>query len=333
MYDTGVIVGKFYPYHLGHQYLISEGYRQCKELYVYVCHQDWHAIPAEIRAQWIREDYPNAHVGIIDQDVIGLADNDSPGWARLTRELLGDSPDAVFTSEDYGNSWAHHLQCEHVLVDRERARLPISGTQIREDPLANLAWLPPAARAYFALRVAVIGAESTGKTTLCEDLAQALGTRYVPEFGRHYAQAQPDPDLYPWTVDDLRVIARQQERLENWWAAHAGPVLLVDTTPSVTQAFCVAYLGYEDSEIAEVVARERYNLIIMPDPETPYDHEPGRRGENRGLMHERYQRYLQDKPHVIVSGSREERVEQALTALRPLKAKWAAALAKSPSPA
>ena len=40
------------------------------------------------------------------------------------------------------------------------------------------------------LRVCVVGAESTGKTTLCERLAKHYGGDYVPEYGRTYTEAR-----------------------------------------------------------------------------------------------------------------------------------------------
>jgi NadR type nicotinamide-nucleotide adenylyltransferase len=70
------------------------------------------------------------------------------------------------------------------MVDRARAAVPVSGTLIRSDPLAYLEFLEPCVRAYFVRRVVLIGAESTGKTTLAQQLAERFNTTWVPEYGR-----------------------------------------------------------------------------------------------------------------------------------------------------
>jgi nicotinamide riboside kinase len=59
---------------------------------------------------------------------------------------------------------------------------------IRADPLGHWEYLAPAVRAWYALRVAVVGAESTGTTTLARSLAANYHTEWVPEYGREYCE-------------------------------------------------------------------------------------------------------------------------------------------------
>ena len=118
MASRGLVIGKFYPPHRGHKFLIDTASAQVDHLTVVVCGKDSQAIPARLRAAWLREIHPQVEViEIVDT----LGDDDSPGWAAHTREFLGYTPDVVFTSEDYGDAYAHHLGCRHVLVDKARA--------------------------------------------------------------------------------------------------------------------------------------------------------------------------------------------------------------------
>jgi nicotinamide riboside kinase len=78
----------------------------------------------------------------------------------------------------------------HVAVDPARAAVPCSGTQVRANPFAWWDFLAPCVRAYFAVRVVLIGAESTGKTTLAQALAAHYHTTWVPEYGRTYWEAK-----------------------------------------------------------------------------------------------------------------------------------------------
>ena len=65
-------------------------------------------------------------------------------------------------------------------------RVPVSGTAVRADPAGALALLSAPVRACLARRVVVVGAESTGTTTMARALAGALRrtAAWVPEYGR-----------------------------------------------------------------------------------------------------------------------------------------------------
>lgn len=150
-YQLGVVAGKFYPFHSGHKLLIETALRRSRRVVVFVCYQPGESIPAPLRADWIRQTLPKAEVLLVDQERAGLLGqgNNSPNWARFAISLLGEAPDAVFSSEDYGDTWAHLMGAEHVCVDKARQTVPISGTAIREDPLANLQYLEPVVQEYF----------------------------------------------------------------------------------------------------------------------------------------------------------------------------------------
>src|SRR5512135_2604243 len=135
-YEHAVVIGKFYPPHRGHKHLIDTALSRSRRVTVIVVFSKGQTIPGELRAAWLREIHPEAEVLLIDQGA--LDDHDSPGWAKATIGWLGKKPDAAFTSERYGDPWCQAMGCEHVLVDLGRAKVPISGTKVRENPLA--AW-------------------------------------------------------------------------------------------------------------------------------------------------------------------------------------------------
>src|ERR1700720_3057505 len=184
----GLIVGKFMPPHLGHSVLIDAARGQCDDLTVLVCNMAGQTIPGELRASWLREMHPDVTVRVID-DLPPELDT-SEHWARYATRLLGGAPDVIFTSEAYGDDFARFAGCEHVQIDVARSAVPVSATVIRADPLANLAFLAPCVCAYYVRRVCVIGAESTGKTTLCRELANAFNTTWVAEYGREYTESK-----------------------------------------------------------------------------------------------------------------------------------------------
>lgn len=169
MSKRGLVIGKFYPPHRGHKYLIDAARAQVDELTVIVCGKPEHVPSGELRAAWLQEIHPAVQVLLIDDT---LDPDDSQLWAEHSIRWLGYTPDIVFTSEDYGEHFAYYLGCEHKLVDKARQIVPVSGTKVRANPLGYWDFLEPPVRAHYAKRVCLVGAESTGKTTLAKALAQ-----------------------------------------------------------------------------------------------------------------------------------------------------------------
>src|SRR4030042_2054089 len=99
---NGIIIGKFYPLHNGHLALINFGLKQVDELTVIVCDKQGQSIPAQIRANWLKELVPGAKIMIVP-DI--EKDDDSKAWAKYTLQFMGYKPDCVITSEEYGSNW------------------------------------------------------------------------------------------------------------------------------------------------------------------------------------------------------------------------------------
>ena len=318
--SLGIVIGKFMPFHRGHALLIERALSECDAVVALVCDAAWHDRPAARRAEWIRASFPSVSTVVLDQDELGISDEDSAGWARATTAALGRAPDVVFTSEDYGARYAELLGARHVLVDRERRARPISGTAIRADPQAHLEWLDPHVRADHVTRVAVLGAESTGKTTLARDVAAHFGVPYVAEFGRSYSEALPDPPRYSWSTRDFRIIAETQAAIEDDTACWVAGPLICDTNPFVTAVFHEAYLGFRDPALEESGAARRYDLFVLCDPRTPFAQDgTGLRvdGSRRAWMDRRYRDYVDahGAPVVQAHGSPAERCALTVQAI------------------
>ncbi len=148
---TGVVLGKFYPPHRGHKFLIDTAQANCNALTVVVCERTEETIPGEQRREWTQKIHPEAFVRKLNCD--GLPNNDSPLWARLTVGLLHYIPEFAFSSESYGEPWAEAMGNTHVLVDHSRMQVPISGTLVRENPDAAREFLEPCVWEYFEKQI------------------------------------------------------------------------------------------------------------------------------------------------------------------------------------
>lgn len=314
---TGVVIGKFYPPHLGHSYLIDEALKQCDQLTVIVCDHPDQKIPGSLRGQWLRELHPAATVIVTPDD---LPDAPEP-WATRTMLLMGGSPTFVFTSEDYGPEYARQMGSSHILVDRDRVHVPVSATEIRENPYALWQYLPEPVRAWFCLRVILIGVESTGKTTLSEALARELDTVWVPEYGREYTYKVLERADPTWVSEDFVEIAREQVRQENEAARHANRVLIGDTDAFATGVWHERYMETRSAETEALGDSVRADLYILTVADFPFVQDGIRDGEHiREWMHQRFLERLSERgvPVLEVSGSHEDRLAKAMNAIERL---------------
>lgn len=312
----GLVIGKFYPPHLGHKFLIDTALSQVDYLDLLICVRPEQTIPGDLRAQWLHEIHPSAYVRAIDDP--GEDDN-SEFWAQYTVRILGSAPDAVFTSEDYGESFARFLGCRHVMVDHERTHVPVSARAIRATPLQHWEYLEPCVRAYFAKRVSVVGAESTGTTTLARDLAAHYHTVWVPEYGREYCEnmqaAGVDLWTYQWRTEEFTEIARKQREMENDLARQANRILICDTDVLATGIWHERYLHTSSPEVDAIAAAHRHDLYLLTDCDLPFVQDGLRDGETvRQWMTRRFEEVLteRDLPWVKISGLGEQRLAAAV---------------------
>lgn len=314
MSRRGLIVGKFYPPHRGHRYLIESALAQVDELHVIICERPCEEPSGSLRASWLREIHPDVRVLLIEDR---LDPDDSRAWAEHSIRWLGFVPDVAFTSEDYGERFAHFMGCEHVLVDRARAAVPVSGTDVRANPFSCWEFIDPPVRAYYARRVCLLGAESTGKTTLTERLARHYRTVWVPEYGREVAERKlAEEGGYNWRSEEFVEIAQEQAAREEAAARQANRVLFCDTDAFATGIWHERYMGTRSPEV-ETVAKHarRPDLYLVTGVDAPFIQDGTRDGEAiRSWMHAAFLEALaaDGRPHRVLSGSWDERFDAAV---------------------
>lgn len=297
-FRRGLVVGKFCPLHRGHELLIQQAMQRCDDV-VILSYTDLQlrGYEAETRARWLgqRFSYLTSHVLTQDtlmemsrvnglESVVGIppdaasADEHRHFVAWLCLNLIG-MVDAVFTSETYGDGFAAVLAqrfghpVTHVCVDLPRQTVPVSGTQIRQNPWAYHQYLAPEVLASFVKRIALLGAESTGKSTLSIALAQHLNTVFVPEYGR----ARWEETGGQLEYDDLQRIAEVQVAQEVAMATHANEWLVCDTTPLTTLFYCQDLFGRAPQVLHELACRP-YDLTVLCAPDFSFVQDGTRQG-------------------------------------------------------
>jgi HTH-type transcriptional regulator, transcriptional repressor of NAD biosynthesis genes len=316
--ELGVVIGKFLPPHKGHGFLIETALSRCRRVVVIVCEKPTDPIPGKLRADWIRELHPKAEVMLIDDR---YDENDSRIWAENTIRWLGRAPDAVFTSEHYGDAYSTYLGCVHECVDLARITIPCSGTAVRSNPFAMWDFIDPPVRAWYVKRIVIVGAESTGTTTLAQQLAEALNTVWVPEYGREYSEWKQQHGETEWSSEEFLTIAREQTRRENTAAREANRILICDTNTFATTLWHRRYMRFDSPELAAYAATCRADLYLLTGDEIPFVQDGLRDGEHiRHKMHEWFEEALSQQhiPWRNLAGSPMERLKSALNVIHSL---------------
>lgn len=334
----GLVVGKFCPLHDGHRLLLDTARADSEQLVIISYMKPEHALcPRARRDAWLAALYPDAVRLVVDDAELTrrcrsagvptrtVPQDDAPeaehrefcGW--LCRDLLGTTVDAVFTSEDYGDGFADALSAffggpvRHICVDKLRVAVPISGTRLREDTSLHARFLREPVRASLVLRVAILGGESTGKTTLAAALATRLGTVWVPEYGRDLWEAK-DGAL---TFDDMLAIGRTQVEREDRAAAQAAGWLVCDTTPLTTAFYSEQMFGRVAAELMALAART-YDRTLLCAPDIAFVQDGTRQDAAfRRHGHDWHDRELAFRGVAVtqISGPLQTRVDAAIVAL------------------
>lgn len=338
----GLVIGKFYPLHVGHVDLLRSAAARSERLTVLLMSTVFESIDAATRTAWLR-----ASTGGIGDVRILSVPCDAPvdysadiAWeahtALIVAALAADGAPpvtTVFSSETYGGELARRLGARAVTFDVERAALPVSGTAVRGDLVARWGAVAPAARLDLATRIIVVGAESTGTTTLARDLSAHYRASGFPlladveEYGRELtyllhaeASARAGRDVgmdsiewLPAHFADVASVQREREQA----AALACPLVIADTDALATELWERRYLGVESRAAAAANAdglppRDVY--LVTDHVGVPFEQDGWRDGEHvRAEMTSWFTTELTRRglSWVLVRGDRDERLRYA----------------------
>ena len=172
-------------------------------------------------------------------------------------------------------------------------------------------------------KIVVIGPESTGKSSLCEQLADHYQTLWCPEYARTFLQKNG----LTYNYDDLLQIAKGQLALEDQHARQlteqpaAHPNLFIDTDMLVMKVWCEFVFGKCLPFILDQIVTRQYDLYMLCNTDIPWAPDPMREYpdlETRERLFQMYKDILvnQSTPWIIVSGERENRLLEAEAAIK-----------------
>lgn len=162
-------------------------------------------------------------------------------------------------------------------------------------------------------KILILGPESTGKSTLADDLSDYFGEPWVPEFAREYLEKLGRPYGY----DDLVKIGKGQMQLEDELSQKAEKLLFCDTDLRVIQVWSEYRFEKVDPWVLEEMKRRSYDLILLTDTDLPWAPDPQREYpelEMRRFFLNWYQNLARESgfPWYKISGSREKRLKDSV---------------------
>lgn len=316
------VFGKFLPFHKGHEAMINFALTKCDFLMVLICCSDKENIPATTRQKWIEKtfetkknievktfnysesEFPNTSVSSLEVSKI---------WSSKFKELFPDY-DLVITSEEYGNYVASFMGIEHIAFDIPKQLFPVSATSVRNDLFTNWKFLPDSVKLDFAIKVVILGTESTGKTTLTEQLAQHFNCSAVTEIARDLID-----NSNTFGFDDLHLVATEHAKRIDTAVLQQSPLIIIDTDIHTTKSYANFVFSKTLDVESKVYNSNKADLYLYLNNDVEFVQDGTRLSENdRNLLDISHRQILTQHNIEIteITGNWEQRFEQAVTTIK-----------------
>ncbi|WP_455718367.1 AAA family ATPase [Anaerosporobacter sp.] len=300
-YKVGMYGGSFDPLHVGHIHDIIRAASMCEELYVMI---SWcegrESTSKELRYRWIYNSckhLTNIRIIMIEDEAVDKETyNTDYYWEKGATDIknkIGKRIDAVFCGSDYlGSNRFESLYCpDSEVIYFDRQEVPISSTDIRKWAIKNWDYIPKICRPYYTKKVLVIGGESTGKSTLVENLALAYNTNFVSEVGRDISEIAGCEELM--IMEDFLEILLRHKTNELDAIKDSNRILFIDTD-AITTKFYSHFLLNNPEEIAKcdelanaIIHINSFDLILFLEPTVAFVQD-GTRSEIIAADREKY---------------------------------------------
>ncbi len=281
MEKIGVFIGKFYPFHMGHAYVIEESFKVLDKLIIVPCWDEGQTIPLEIRVEEVRDFSNKNNFGdfvIIDECLISTKlGTEHKGESRRdlsfiwSKYLIDKYPNMTHFvgSEPYVQMMATYGNKEALVYNRQ---FDISSRKIRSS--FNMA------KTYnnYLFKIAIVGIESSGKSTLVRKIDDIIEeVEVVEEYGRIYCEATTnikehinhEDYLLPQDLVNIAIGHNRMFISAYRKALHQNKkVIVADTEHVVTKRFLSYYDNcQEEMELLNHMCHNQYyDLVVYLEP-------------------------------------------------------------------
>ncbi len=174
-------------------------------------------------------------------------------------------------------------------------------------------------------KIVFIGPESTGKSTLCRDVALHYNAEWVKEYARAYLLKNGTnytlPDLYTIAMGQLQDEDDMYNKLLQRKQSNEKVPLIIDTNLQVIKVWSEYVFNSCNNKILSQIANRPYHLYLLCNTDVPWYKDELREYpavETRQKLFQYYKETLVEQavPWVIITGTNfESRMQQAITAI------------------
>jgi len=313
------VFGKFLPFHKGHEAMINFALTKCDFLTVLVCCSDKENISDTIRAGWIEETFMNYKN--VEIRTFNYSENEFANTSETSKEISAIWADIfkkqfpgyslVITSEPYGDFIAEFMNIQHIAFDTNREKNSVSATLIRKNLFRNWKFLPESVKSDFAIKVVLLGTESTGKTTLTKKLSKHYNCSFVFEAAREIIA-----NSNSFSFEDLHLVAKEHSKLIDQAVLGESPLVIIDTDIHITKSYSKFIFGKDLKVGTDIYNSNKANLYLYLNNDVEYEQDGTRLSETeRNLLDISHREVLTaNKINLIeIHGNWQERFEQAVT--------------------
>jgi nicotinamide riboside kinase len=157
------------------------------------------------------------------------------------------------------------------------------------------------------IKIAITGPESSGKTTLCRQLAKEYLCQWIPEYAREYLANKSE-----YSLSDLDIMAKEQ--FNRWQSAENQNLVIYDTEMLVYKIWSQVKFGQTTEVIDKLYVQQEIDHYFLCKPDIPWEYDPLRENpENRDELFGRYLKEMEDNnlSFSVLSGSIEKRIKEA----------------------
>lgn len=165
------------------------------------------------------------------------------------------------------------------------------------------------------IKVALVGPESSGKSTLAKELSIYFNGHYVEEFARRYLEENGAN----YVIEDLDFFAESQLNSEKTVAENQ--LLFCDTTPLSIKVWSIYKYGKYSNKVDLLTSSSHYDLNLLLKPDLSYEFDPLREDspqKNREELFELFKKELEEKGanYSIIEGIGNIRLNNAIEVIK-----------------
>ena len=284
-----LFLSKALPPHSGHRALVLRALTQVDRVVFMLRVGQEDPVPAQIRLQWLRQIYAGLAVDfVLNPDALPAHPEAHPDFwwlwkqslqARLKEDL---SEYALLSAEEAHQVMAQHLHMEFLCFPELIDQHPVSSADFWENPRSHWTHVAEQAKAYFVRKILITGPESTGKSTLAQQLSQEWQAPLVEEYSRTYFGLRDNQSK----LQDINEVAAVQMHWEELAAKKSENGLLVCDTGTVEmQVWSELYFHAAPEWLMHLNTLRKYDLVLLLSPDIAWQADPLREFPDRREEH------------------------------------------------